>query len=333
MVRVDGRVARRAVAEAEFQQVHPGYVFQERLAANVPANGHRRKKAVLGVGPEPRRTVVAGRQREQVLIVVGVVEAAHVRVERPPGEVGADAVDERSLAEVVKLLGFGWDAGHAHRAGLQVILLDGLQGGEVDVVQPEGFAVVQDVFERVVELVFVPGETRRVAAPAGVGLAAGEPAHAAVGKVRPEVDAVLQPVHDFPLAVEAGKEPHPLGEVHLCAGNDFGDGVGAEAIRRGQENQVAVVVVGLAQGVFLQRPAVGVEVVAVLGAVRPDEGAPDFNPLVDLVVDAETEVIAGKILIFDDAFFLEIIPRNGKLRPFAATRSSQVVVLNAARAE
>ncbi len=89
----------------------------------------------------------------------------------------------------------------------------------------ESFVVRQDVLQRPVELVFIEGESGRIGTPAGVGLAADKPAHATVGQVRAEIDAVFQAVDDVPFAVDAVKNPHALGQVDLCTRNHLGNGV------------------------------------------------------------------------------------------------------------
>nr|GFD11508.1 hypothetical protein [Tanacetum cinerariifolium] len=63
----------------------------EGLIADVPAHGHRGEGGVLaGVGPENRRAIAPGRGREEVAAIVVVVDARHLRHQRPALAVRAE---------------------------------------------------------------------------------------------------------------------------------------------------------------------------------------------------------------------------------------------------
>ena len=67
-------VARYPKARTQLEVVHPVGIGHEVLAADAPARAHRREPPPLVVGPETGRTLAADGSREQVLLVIIVVD-------------------------------------------------------------------------------------------------------------------------------------------------------------------------------------------------------------------------------------------------------------------
>src|SRR5256886_16264443 len=98
-------MAGRAGAAAQLERGNEGEAAHERLVADLPAEADRREERPLVPRRQATRAVVAAGEREEVAVLEGVVDAAHVRGQLPHAERAARPL--RILAEIGRASGRG----------------------------------------------------------------------------------------------------------------------------------------------------------------------------------------------------------------------------------
>src|SRR5207237_9721472 len=101
LVRGDGGIAGRARAGAQCERREEAEAAHERLVADLPAEAGRREERPRVPRCQATRAVVAAGEREEVAVLEGVVDAAHVRGQLPHAERAARRLRILTGAEVV----------------------------------------------------------------------------------------------------------------------------------------------------------------------------------------------------------------------------------------
>ena len=86
-----------------------------------------------------------------------------------------------------------------------------MECSDVQAVVAKALAVVQDVFQGIIEPVLIESVCNCRSTSASLGLASRKPPKAAIGKVGTKVHAVFQTWNNLPFPVKAAKHPGTFG--------------------------------------------------------------------------------------------------------------------------
>ncbi len=150
LIRIDRRVSRLSVADAELQVGEETAVLDEAFLGEAPGERGRGKHLALVPRRQARRTVFAAGEREEVAVLERVVQPGHVGFQGPPRQVAGRRVHSRRRPQVEVPVLLVWQREHWCDLVFSPLRLDAVHERGVDAVRKAQAALERhDVIERV----------------------------------------------------------------------------------------------------------------------------------------------------------------------------------------
>ena len=295
------------------------------VVEHTPPECHGREGCVLVPGGQARRSVDARRDGQQVLVEQGVVEACHVRLERPLRDAAANAFDVCTGAEIVELRTLVREGAGSYKVVFERLPLDGVQQRGVDLLLAAQRPIIRDeIVERVVKRLAV-GDLRLVAnALVRLGLGTDERANPFKGQIGAEVDAVVESIRKI-VRREQGAEDAVAG-ILIDLILRVTEWIVALRIRGWLEDDLPQTVVGNAERRILNH--FGIEAVAaakVLEAPDQERRAARAEAGGGLPLEVHAHGLAIVVLRDDDAGLLQQVAAERELAAVIAACHGELV--------